>query len=391
MGTPATAHEERPAQFPDGTGHRPQFLGYDNPLQRVVCRPDSAATIRSMPPGPVKHRNRHLLEDCRFRSIQDAINTIRRPNTSVYVLPGTYHERKYAEAKRSDYCAHLQTQSREPLASSEYIGSISSPDPGAEEEAAEAGESNPIALSYADQRRCPHNLNLIALFGDATPGNDSIRCDSRFCGTQLVGTGRRPTDVVVDNRFAKLNAIRADRMGGFYLSNMTFQQAEFNAIYVLETDGFVIDRVVARGNDEYGVLAFASDHGLIQDSEAYYNGDSGFYPAPGPTSTPTTPSSRPRATRSRSGATPATTTRWATPAPPGTPSGRTTTSSTTTPPASRRTRCSPAIPACRRTTPGGATTTSTPTTATTTRRTSTPASARSPWRSAATSTARSVR
>ena len=115
----------------------------------------------------------------------------------------------------------------------------------------------------------------------ATPGDDSIRCDSRFCGTQIVGTGRRPTDVIVDNRFAKLNAIRADRMGGFYLSNMTFQQAEFNSIYVLETDGFVIDRVVARGNDEYGILAFASDHGLIQDSEAYYNGDSGIYPGSG--------------------------------------------------------------------------------------------------------------
>ncbi len=70
-------------------------------------------------------------------------------------------------------------------------------------------------------------------------------------------------------------------MGGFYLSNMTFQQAEFNSIYVLETDGFVLDDVVARGNDEYGILAFASDHGLIQDSEAYYNGDSGIYPGSG--------------------------------------------------------------------------------------------------------------
>jgi hypothetical protein len=62
---------------------------------------------------------------------------------------------------------------------------------------------------------------------------------------------------------------------------MTFQQAEFNAVYVLETDGFVVDRVLTRGNDEYGVLAFASDHGLIKDSEAYYNGDSGIYPGSG--------------------------------------------------------------------------------------------------------------
>lgn len=278
---PAAAHEERPAQFPDGTGHRPSFLGYDNPRARVVCQRDSATLIAAMPAGPVKTRNERLLPSCRYRSIQDAIDSISKRRTSVYVLPGTYHESKYAKAGRSDYCSHLQTASKSPLPFSEYIGSLSSPDPGAEKAAAAAGESNPIALSYADQRRCAHNLNLIAVFGDQTPGNDSIRCDSRFCGLQLVGTGRSPADVVVDNRFAKLNAIRADRAGGFYLSNMTFQQAEFNAIYVLETDGFAIDRVVARGNDEYGILAFASDHGLIQRSEAYYNGDSGIYPGSG--------------------------------------------------------------------------------------------------------------
>jgi len=280
---PAAAHEERPAQFPDGTGHRPSFLGYDNPRQRVVCQRDSADLVAAMPEGAVKSRNEGLLGSCRFRSIQDAIDSVRRPRTSVYVLPGTYRETEHASAERSEYCSHLQTESTSPLPFSEYIGSLSSPDPGAEKAAAgqESGESNPIALSYADQRRCAHNLNLIAVFGDRTPGNDSIRCDSRFCGLQVVGTGRTPADVVVDNRFAKLNAIRADRAGGLYLSNMTFQQAEFNAIYVLETDGFVIDRVVARGNDEYGILAFASDHGLIQRSEAYYNGDSGIYPGSG--------------------------------------------------------------------------------------------------------------
>ncbi|WP_051549235.1 right-handed parallel beta-helix repeat-containing protein [Nocardioides sp. URHA0032] len=278
---PAAAHEERPAQFPDGTGHRPHFLGWDNTRQRVVCHGDSAAAVAALPAGAAKQRSERLLRACRFHSIQDAVTSIRHRRTSIYVLPGVYHESKYADAKRSYYCSHLKTESTSPLLSSEYIGSISSPDPGAEKEAAASGETNPIALSYADQRTCAHNLNLIALFGDRTPNDDSIRCNSRFCGTQLIGTGAKPTDVIVDNRFTKLNAIRADRMGGFYLSNMTFQQSEFNSIYVMETDGFVLDRVVARGNDEYGVLAFASDHGLIQDSEAYYNGDSGFYPGSG--------------------------------------------------------------------------------------------------------------
>jgi hypothetical protein len=83
---------------------------------------------------------------------------------------------------------------------------------------------------------------------------------------------------VIDNEFAKLNAIRADRAGGVYFRNFTVQQAEFNALYVMETDGFVVDRIVARANDEYGILAFGSDHGLITNVNAYYNGDSGIYP-----------------------------------------------------------------------------------------------------------------
>lgn len=287
---PAAAHEERPAQFPDGTGKVPGFRGYDNPRSRVVCKPNTPKLVKAMKPGKVKTRNLRLLQKCEFRSIQTAVNTIRKPHTSIYVLPGTYREQRWAQVKRNDYCAHLGTASRAPLESSEYIGSISSPDPGTRSDRApdsgaaeepDGRRSNPIALSYADQRACPHNLNLIALFGDGTPKNRSISCDSKFCGTQIVGTGRRMTDTVIDNRFRKLNALRLDRMGGAVVRNLTVQQAEFNAVYVMETDGFRIDRITARANDEYGILAFASDHGLIQRSNAYYNGDSGIYPGSG--------------------------------------------------------------------------------------------------------------
>ncbi len=270
----ATAHEERPASFPDGTGHVPKFLGLDNPRHRVVCKAGSAKRIARMDAGALKRRNRQLLRECHFHSIQTAINSIRHRRTSIYVLPGIYTERKWADQKRSHYCSNLSTQSNDPVAASEYIGSITSPDTESRAEQ----RSNPIALSYSDQRRCAHNLNLIAIFGDSTPKNKSIACDSKFCGTQIVGTGPRKRSVTIDNKFSKLNGIRADRMDGVYLSNFTVQQAEFNSLYVLETDGFVVDRVIARANDEYGILAFATDHGLIQHTDTYFNGDSGIYP-----------------------------------------------------------------------------------------------------------------
>ena len=203
------------------------------------------------------------------------------------MLPGLYEERKWGQRDRSHYCSHLGTASDKPLLKPQYIGSISTPEtPAPDGQAARAadegpGTTNPIGLSYADQRRCPYNLNLISIFGDETPGNKSIACDSEFCGTQLVGTGAKMTDVIVNNDFQKLNAIRIDRAGGALVRNMTFQQAEFNAVYVLETDGFVLDKLTTRGNDEYGILAFASDHGLIQRTNNYYNGDSGIYPGSG--------------------------------------------------------------------------------------------------------------
>ena len=279
---PASAHEERPASFPDGSGSVPKYLGLDNPRSRVVCKPDSGRRIAAMKPGPLKRKNKALLRRCEFHSIQSAINSIEKPKTSVYILPGYYTEKKWAQKKRSDYCSHLATQSDSPLGdAATYIGSLSSPGTGAAAAAEGDGTTDPIALSYADQLRCRHNLNLIVIMGDHTPKNDSIHCDSELCGTQLVGTGASKKAVVIDNKFAKLNAVRADRAGGVVLRNFTVQQAEFNAVYVMETDGFRLDRLITRGNDEYGILAFASDHGLIQHTNNYYNGDSGIYPGSG--------------------------------------------------------------------------------------------------------------
>ncbi|MDQ4084613.1 MAG: hypothetical protein M3165_02240, partial [Actinomycetota bacterium] len=210
----ASAHEERPAEFPDGSGTRPSYLGLDNPRHRVVCRPGSERRINAMPDSALRQRNLALLQECRFGSIQDAIDSISRRNTSVYLLPGVYTEAKYAGYEPTGYCANLASASDDPLARAEYIGSLTE---GPQANDAEGGDTGPIAISYSDQVRCPHNLNLITIFGDRSLFDDDMSCDSRWCGTQVVGTGRRPGDVLIDNRFSKLNAIRADRAGGVVL------------------------------------------------------------------------------------------------------------------------------------------------------------------------------
>ena len=60
------------------------------------------------------------------------------------------------------------------------------------------------------------------------------------------------------------------------MKNIAAERTTFNAFYIMETDGFVLDTCLGRWNDEYGFLTFADDHGLYTNCEAYGNGDSGI-------------------------------------------------------------------------------------------------------------------
>ena len=200
-----------------------------------------------------------------------------RPSTSCPAsTPRPPYQAPYAE---DDACATLTPSVRGQRST---IGTLTgqAEDTGGEVEGEVTGapEAAVIAIPYSEHVRCPFAQNLIPILGD-TDGDDETRaCTSVMCDLQLEGTGDSPDDVLLDNEYSKLNGIRADRADGVYFRNFTIQQAEFNSLYVMESDGFVIDRVVARANDEYGFLAFASDHGLFTDCEGYYNGDSAIYP-----------------------------------------------------------------------------------------------------------------
>ena len=238
----ATAHLERPSQFPDGTGSVPAYRTTGPEL--LVCKPDSAQRIAKLPPAS-RTRNVELLARCRrdgFQHLQAAIDAVAERGTRILMLPGVYQEEPSRAALPAE-CAPL------------------------------AGKH---PLSYEEQVACPHVENLVAFFGDSD--DDGIGCDTRHCDLQIEGTGAKPEDVILDGEFSKLNVLRADRAGGAYFRNFTVQHAEFNALYVMETDGFVIDRMLGRWNDEYAFLTFASDHGLYMDCEAHGNGDGGLYP-----------------------------------------------------------------------------------------------------------------
>ncbi|WP_156721668.1 right-handed parallel beta-helix repeat-containing protein [Streptomyces apocyni] len=235
----AQAHEERPVDFPDGSGSVPEYREGEPDL--LVCKTDRGAFERRISgfPKELRERNLKLFTRCLddgYRHLQEAVDAVDKPGMNIAILPGLYEEEP-SQPKPKGACARLKA----PDSALGYQ-----------------------VLSYAQQKQCPHNQNLVAILGKKN--------------LQIEGTGAGRGDVVIDAKYQKLNAVRADSADGIYFRNFTAQRSTFNSLYILAADGFVIDDVLTRWNDEYGFLTFASDHGLYKDCEAYGNGDSGIYP-----------------------------------------------------------------------------------------------------------------
>ena len=242
----AGAHAERPTFFPDpDQGAFPEYRTTGPAL--VVCADDTKQRIKRFH-GKRRATLQRQLKDCAYSSIQSAVDDAEN-GTRIMVMPGLYEE----------------LDSRGPA-------------PSGCEDVYQRTENGQYTLTYAEQRECPHAQNLIAILGDT---NDDRICDAK-CNIQIEGTGSRPEDVEIVGERAKLNVIRADRADGVFLKNMKITLSDFNNVYVLETNGFRLDRIESGYSREYGVLSFTSDHGIYENCETYGNGDSGVYPGSGP-------------------------------------------------------------------------------------------------------------
>lgn len=312
----ASAHVERPAYWPDPApdqaiapeagGEVPKARSLASSLRRaapgatrVVCQPDSLDLLRSSirkartegyDIRPSDRRtlsrrlarrylqiNEELYERCRFDEVQAAV-TASGNNDRVVVMPGVYTEPS-SRAKPTDDpdCERFEVDGDPP--------------------------SRKGAASYAYQFNCPNDQNLIAVMGrelgsgeDPAPprwnrhGIPNLGACIR-CNLQIEGSSFDPEDVVVEagdpaagnggpsgTGTEKDVAIRADRADGFVLRNVTTRHAREHGIYVIETDGYLLDRFKAFYNGLYGTLTFVDDHGVQSNCEAAGHGDSGLYP-----------------------------------------------------------------------------------------------------------------
>lgn len=314
----AQAHVERPSYWPNpkadcsispcAGGAVPKVRSLGSALDesrpgttRVVCQADSLrratrAVHRARANGydirPTDHRslsrkrasallriNRQLFQRCAFHQIQRAV-TASHNNDRVVVMPGVYkepHSRRQPTMDKS--CAKYRTHS-------------DSGDPG--------------ALSHDYQLHCPNDANLVAVIGrgpDTAKAPDPPRTNRHGipnagpcirCNLQLEGSGVSADDVVVEVGRASAGnggpsaaghkkdvGIFVDRADGFVLRNVTVRHAREHDIYILETDGYRIDRFKAYYAGGYGVLTFVEDHGVIENCDAAGSGDSGIYPGSG--------------------------------------------------------------------------------------------------------------
>jgi len=249
---------------------RARKQGYD-------LRPTDHRTLSEKRAKKLLKINKKLRKRCRFHEIQPAV-TASGNNDRVVVMPGVYTEpTSRAQPTNDPACSQYRiTNDRN-----------------------EAG-----AVSYAYQFHCPNDQNLIAVIGHSlgTGTDPQPPLEDRHnipnlgqcirCNLQLEGSGVSADDVIVEGgnpaskykgpgSGAKDVGIRADRADGFVLRNLTVRHVNEHGIYVLESDGYVLDRFKTFGAKRYGLLTFVEDHGLIENCEAADSGDSGLYPGGG--------------------------------------------------------------------------------------------------------------
>jgi hypothetical protein len=243
-----------------------------------VLRPSQGTqTITASQGHALVDLNRKLYQRCRYHSIQQAV-TESGNNNRVVIMPGLYTEpASRAAATHDPACTQYQITN---------------------------DRGDVTALSYKYQFYCPNDQNLIAVLG-REPGGTNPPDPPAFdrhgipdlgpcirCNLQIEGSGVGPDDVVIDAGRVQSGdgspigsvkdvGIRGDRADGLVIRNLKVRHAQEHDIYVLESDGYLLDRFKVFYPGEYGVLTFVEDHGLMQNCEAVGADDSGLYPGAG--------------------------------------------------------------------------------------------------------------
>lgn len=263
------AHPERTTVFPKLGGKVPKVRHSGKAI--YVCNKGSERRIKRSFSGAMEQRRLRQLDRCKHHNVQAAIDDA-KSGYRIRILPGDYKERPSRRIRVGSF--------HHPPCAKDYVeteGFNSAPPP-----AGPRSNDPPVRPDRNYQVNCPNSKNLIEVVGDprpeADPDNPNDPKCLQLCHLQIEGLGAKPRQVRLIGDRKKLDVLRVDRANGIVIRNLLVEQSAFNGIDIVETEGFRIEDVVARFNQDYGALSFTSGTGLFNRVTAYRNGDSGIYP-----------------------------------------------------------------------------------------------------------------
>jgi len=158
---------------------------------------------------------------------------------------------------------------------------------GCNKEATQSQHMLPSGAANAKISLVVHAGQSIQAAVDAAAPGTTIKIDPGIytenitvnkAGIQLIGTGEKETDVVIQNPGDEENGILVNDAGdGFVLRNVTVKNFEENGVILIRVDNFTISHVTAIDNGEYGLFPVLSAHGTIEHCTATGHTDTGIY------------------------------------------------------------------------------------------------------------------
>jgi hypothetical protein len=98
---------------------------------------------------------------------------------------------------------------------------------------------------------------------------------------KLVGNPSHPRKVVLEGKKLKgakaQNGVEINGANHVTLNGMFARHYKGNGFFAVNVDGYTLNHLIAEQTGVYGIYAFNSMGGTMENSEAFYNNDSGFY------------------------------------------------------------------------------------------------------------------
>src|SRR5262249_6641564 len=94
---------------------------------------------------------------------------------------------------------------------------------------------------------------------------------------KVIGNTRQPAKVLLKARGSMQNAFHVDDADEVTIEGFKAQDYKANGFFFTNLNGYEMNHLIAQHDGVYGVYAFNTIGGTIENSEAYYHNDAGFY------------------------------------------------------------------------------------------------------------------